>query len=80
MRICLIYRVLLIICVNTEFISPSRYHQLVIHTYTSVSNAILFFIYSSSLLHVSAVLGHHQATVYLAKTVTLHFTTVFKMN
>jgi hypothetical protein len=43
-----------------------------IHTYSSGSNATLFFIYSSS-LHVSAALRHHQATVYLAKTVTLYF-------
>jgi hypothetical protein len=36
---------------------------LFIHTYTctSVSSETLF-IYSSALLHVSAVLGHHQGT------------------
>jgi hypothetical protein len=31
------------------------------------------FIFSSSLLHVSAVPGHHQETVNLVKTVTLYF-------
>jgi hypothetical protein len=44
-----------------------------IHTYTSVSNAILFSIYSSSLLYLSAVPGHYHATVYLAQTFTLYF-------
>jgi hypothetical protein len=47
-----------------------------IHTYISVSNAILFFLYSS-LLCVSAATSHHLATVYLAKT---DFSTVLNMN
>jgi hypothetical protein len=51
-----------------------------IHTYTSISNATLFFIYSSSLLYVLAIPGHHQATVYLAKTRTLYFPLYLKMN
>jgi fucose 4-O-acetylase-like acetyltransferase len=42
-------------------------------TYTSVPRATLFFIYSSSFLHVSAVPDNHHGTVYLPKTVTLYF-------
>lgn len=57
---------------NEEFISLFSYQQLFIDIYNSVSNSTLFFIYYYSLLHVFAVSDHHQASVYLAKTVTLH--------
>jgi hypothetical protein len=63
-----------------SILSPSTKGLLLpIHTYISVSNATLFCIYSSSLLHVSAVTGHHQAVVYLVKTGTLYFPLYLKL-
>jgi hypothetical protein len=51
---------------NTVFQRPIELtHHLYTHMLPSQMQ-VYFFIYSSSLLHVSAVPGHHQATVYLA--------------
>jgi Zn-dependent M28 family amino/carboxypeptidase len=41
------------------------YYYIQTYSYTSISNATLYFIHSPSLLYVSAVPGHHQATVTL---------------